>query len=184
MNEQGLAHFGNALYGFRWRLGLPQYPLKRIMLEKRTVAECVDLLGRHRTCSAHNYVMCDSQGGVADVEVRPEGTSVFEDGHPDWRVHANHYVTPDFARYEDNALPDSCDRLDRMRLLIRERWGDVTADTMKAILADHEGYPGGICRHGAANMHSVSGYVAEPSEGVLHVRRGHGCLGTWTAYEV
>jgi hypothetical protein len=55
---------------------------------------------------------------------------------------------------------------------------------MKGLLADHEGDPAGICRHGAASLHSISGYVAEPSQRVLHVRRGHGCLGTWTAYEV
>ena len=184
MNEHGLAHFANALYGFEWRLGLPHYPMKRVMLEQRRVTECVDLLKRHRTCSAHNVVMCDGEGNVADVEIRPEGVAEFEDDGPDWRVHTNHYVTEGFAGYEDDTLPDSCDRLDRMRLLIKERWGELDVDGMKDILKDHEGDPAGICRHGAKEMHSVSGYIAQPSEGLLHVRRGHGCIGTWTAYEV
>ena len=30
----------------------------------------------------------------------------------------------------------------------------------------------------------ISGYIAEPAQGVLHVRRGHGCLGTWQTYVV
>ena len=184
MNEHGVAHFANALYGFEWRPGLPHYPMKRVMLEKRNVQECIDVLKQHRTCSAHNVVMCDGEGNVADVEIRPEGVAEFEDDSSDWRIHTNHYVTGDFAPYEDNTLADSCDRLDRMRLLIRDHWGDVTADTMKGLLKDHEGDPGGICRHGAVNMHSISGYIAEPAKRVLHVRRGHGCLGTWTAYEV
>jgi isopenicillin-N N-acyltransferase-like protein len=184
MNEHGLAHFGNALYGFEWRTALPQYMLKRILLERRTVAECTELLQGHRTCAAHNVVMCDGQGGIADVEVRPETASVFEDDRPGWRVHANHYLTPDFAPHEDGTLPDSPGRLDRMRSLIREEWGGITADTMKGILSDHDGDPAGICRHGAAGLHSISGYVAEPSQRLLHIRRGHGCLGTWTAYEV
>ena len=184
MNEHGLAHFGNALYGFEWRPALPQYMLKRILLEQRTVAECTDLLGSHRSCAAHNVVMCDGQGSIADIEVRPEAASVFDDDRPGWRVHTNHYLTRDFIGYEDGTLPDSPGRLDRLRLLIREQWGDITADTMKAILADHDGDPAGICRHGAAGLHSISGYVAEPSKGVLHIRRGHGCLGAWTAYEV
>jgi hypothetical protein len=55
---------------------------------------------------------------------------------------------------------------------------------MKTILADHQGDPAAICRHGADNMISVSGYIAEPDKGLLHVRRGPGCTGTWTAYEV
>jgi isopenicillin-N N-acyltransferase-like protein len=184
MNEHGVAHFANALYGFQWRPGLAHYTLKRVMLEQTTVRECVEVLSRNRTCSAHNVIMCDGQGGVADVECRPEGVSEFKDDDPDWRVHTNHYLTPEFARHEDNTLPDSGDRLDRMRYLVRERWGDITVDVMKAILADHEGDPAGICRHGAENMHSISGYVAEPSQRLLHVRRGHGCLGTWSSYEV
>jgi isopenicillin-N N-acyltransferase-like protein len=116
--------------------------------------------------------------------VRPEKIVRFHDDHPDGLVHTNHYITPQFAPYETNSLPDSCPRLDRMRALTREAWGTITVETMKTILADHEGDPGGICRHGERGMHSVSGYIAEPSRGILHVRRGHGCLGTWQAYEV
>ncbi len=67
---------------------------------------------------------------------------------------------------------------------MQEAWGEITVDTMKAVLADHQGDPAGICRHGEKGMHSVSGYIAEPARGLLHVRRGHGCLGTWQAYEV
>ena len=71
-----------------------------------------------------------------------------------------------------------------MRSLVKEHWGSITVDTMKAILSDHDGDPAGICRHGKTRMHSISGYIAEPAKGVLHVRRGHGCLGTWHTYEV
>lgn len=180
MNSHGLTHFANALYDFKWQPGIPHYPLKRVMLEQQTVDQCVDLLAQHRACSAANAVIADGQGGIADVEVRPDGISVFEDDHPNWLIHANHYLTLDYASFETNSLPDSCPRLDRMRLLIRERWGQIDVDVMKSILADHEGDPGGICRHGAVKMHSISGYIAEPVKRLFHVRRGHGCLGTST----
>jgi isopenicillin-N N-acyltransferase-like protein len=155
-----------------------------VLLEQANVPDCLDILSRHATCSAANVVLCDRQGGMASVEVRPEGIAPFQDDNADWLVHANHYLTTDFAQHETNSLADSCPRLDRMRALLHQRWGDITVDVMKEILADHEGNPAGICRHGAVNMHSISGYIAEPMAGVLHVRRGHGCLGTWTAYEV
>ncbi len=184
MNEHGVSSFTNALYGCQWTPGLPHYPMKRVSLEQKTVQECIDVLEQYRACSARNVVMCDGQGGIADVEIRPEGIAEFTDDSPYWRIHTNHYVTPEFAPYEDNSLPDSFDRFDRMRSLIKERWGEITVDTMKEFLRDHDGDPAGICRHGADNMHSISGYVAEPAKGLLHVRRGHGCLGTWHAYEV
>jgi len=184
MNEQGVAHFANALYDCPWRPGLPHYPLKRLMLEQPTVAACIDLLHRHRTCSAANVVLCDGQGQIADVEVRPEGIARFADTHPDRLIHANHYLTAQFAPHETHSLPDSCPRLDRMRVLIQAHWGRLDVAALKTILADHEGEPAAICRHGAVNMHSISGYIAEPAARLFHVRRGHGCLGTWTSYTV
>ena len=93
-------------------------------------------------------------------------------------------MTDDFAAFETNSLADSCARLERMRALLRQQWGQISVDVMKEILADHEGEPAAICRHGAVKMHSISGYIAEPAAGMLHVRRGHGCLGTWTEYEI
>lgn len=184
MNETGLCHFANALYDAPWQPGLPHYPLKRVMLEQRSADDCVDLLARYRTCSAANALICDGAGEIRDVEVRPEGIALFADDHPDWVVHANHYLSSDFAAHETNSLPDSCPRLARMRGLVHAEWGQITVETMQRILADHAGDPGGICRHGAAGMHSISGYIAEPTRRRLHVRRGHGCLGTWTTYEV
>ncbi|HCR15870.1 MAG TPA: hypothetical protein DIU35_00160, partial [Candidatus Latescibacteria bacterium] len=104
--------------------------------------------------------------------------------NPDILLHTNHYLTDAFQEYEDNTLADSCPRLDRIGELVEAQLGEITVDTMKGILADHSGDPAGICRHGEKGMHSVSGYIAEPAKGVLHVRRGHGCLGSWVEYEV
>jgi isopenicillin-N N-acyltransferase-like protein len=184
MNEHGLCHFANALYDAPWQLGLPHYPLKRVMLEQRGADDCVAILAEHRTCSAANALIADAEGNVRDIEVRPEGISRFIDDHPDWVIHANHYLTNQFACHETNSLADSCPRLDRMRELVQAEWGRVDVGTMQRILADHQGDPAAICRHGDKGMHSISGYIAEPAKRILHVRRGHGCLGSWTAYEV
>ena len=184
MNAYGVAHFANALYDFQWRLGIPHYPLKRLMLEQQTVDDCIKLLDKHRACSAANVVLCDGCGNIADIEVRPEGIAPFDGQRRDCRLHTNHYIVPQFSHHETHSLPDSSPRLNRVTALIEENWGHITVETMKAVLADHEGYPASICRHGERNMHSISGYIAEPANGLLHVRRGHGCLGTWTAYAV
>ena len=117
-------------------------------------------------------------------EVRPDGMALFQGEHPDCLLHTNHYLTPEFAAYETDSFPDSRPRLARMRAVVKQNWGQITAETMKDVLADHEGDPAGICRHGSMGRHSILGYVAEPAKGLLHVRRGHGCLGTWQTHEV
>ena len=74
--------------------------------------------------------------------------------------------------------------LSRIQQLVQQHWGTIDVDVLKRFLADHEGDPAAICRHGGRNSWSVAGYIADPTEGVLHVRRGFGCTGTWTEYEV
>jgi len=184
MNEYGLALFNNALFDYDWQMGLPRQPLKRVILEKGTVEECIDLLRRHRTCSAANVLLGDGQGEIAGIEIRPDGIVRFQDDHPDYCLHTNHYLTDQFIPFETNSIPDSIPRLGRLRTLVKENWGRITVDTMKSILADHDDEAGGICRHGATGWYSISGYIAEPAKRLLHIRRGHGCLGMWQTYEV
>lgn len=184
MNQHGLAHFANALYDAPWQMGLPHYPIKRIALEQNNLNDCLKIIKQNPTCSAGNMIFCLPNNQIADIEIRPNGVAQFTDTHPDSILHANHYLTPQFTPHETNSLADSCPRLDRMRTLIQNHWGTITVDTMKTLLADHQGDPAAICRHGAENMISVSGYIAEPNKGLLHVRRGLGCTGTWAAYEV
>ena len=106
MNQFGMCLFANALYDAQWQLGLPKYPMKRVLLEQRTVQAGIELLAQNRLCSANNLVLADGQGNVADVEERPEGIAIFQDEHPQRRLHANHYVTGEFQGYETNSLPE------------------------------------------------------------------------------
>ncbi len=184
MNDFGVAHFANSLFGYDLRAGVPHYPMKRVLLEQKTVGDAIALLRQHNQCAAGNLMLADGQGEIADVEIRPEGVAVYNDEHPDMRLHSNHYVAPEFAAFEDNTVADSPARLCRMRALVKSSWGKITVDVLKKILADHEGDPAGLCRHGATNWHTIFGYIAEPAKGVIHLRRGHGCIGTWATYKV
>ena len=183
MNEYGLAHFNNTLYNYTWRLALPRQPLKRVLLEQRTVAECVTVLERWRVCSAANTVLCDRQS-IADIEIRPEACAVWPGDHPDARLHTNHYLTTEFTVHETDTVADSRSRLDRLAALSGGAWGRITVEMIKGWLADHAGDPAGICRHGAGGWHTIAGYIAEPAKGLFHIRRGHGCTGNWQTYEV
>jgi hypothetical protein len=184
MNQYGVSNFTNGVQDFEWQPGLPHYPLKRVMMEKQSTDECVALLRNERACGAANIVLCDSQGDFASVEVRPDRVVVFVDDHQDRLVHTNHYLSEEFASH-DKPQPNSYQRLARMRALIQEHWGCIDVETLKGFLSDHEGDPTGICRHGGpTESHSIAGYIAEPAKGLLHIRRGHGCLGSWQTYEV
>ena len=185
MNEYGVANYANSVYDFEWQPGLPHYPLKRVCLEQRTVDDCIGLFRQHPTCSAANTMLGDGQGNMVSLESRPEeGIALYHGEHPDAIIHTNHYLTKEFAHFEAGSLPDSFTRYQRMMALVKAHWGEITVDTLKGFLADHEGDPAGICRHGLRGMHTTSGHIAEPQKGLLHIRRGHGCLGSWETYRV
>jgi isopenicillin-N N-acyltransferase-like protein len=188
VNGHGVAHFANSLAGGpRWRRGLPHYPLKRLFYAGRTISGCLELLDRYPVCSSGNYVLAGAGGEILDVELTPEGYGTLDDGGEGFIVHANHFLSPRFATPETDAasLPDSCNRQRRLREQITAEFGDLSVPHLQRFLADHDGYPGSICRH----LHesdtvgkTAASLIAEPEAGRLHVCRGNPCEGTWRTY--
>jgi hypothetical protein len=132
LNAVGVAHFANSLGGGpAWQVGLPHYPIKRLMLEQRTVDEVLALLRRVPVCSSANYVCCDGAGRIADVELTPAGFALLEDQGAGFLAHSNHFVCGPYAGPDTDAasVPDSFPRLARLRELLAGRYGRVTVKT-------------------------------------------------------
>jgi isopenicillin-N N-acyltransferase-like protein len=195
LNAAGVAHMANDLGdgGPGKRFALPHYPLKRLMLECTTLHEVLEVLRRVPLWFNGNYVLCDGQGGILDVEATSVGPEVLEDDGRGWIAHTNHYCATRYAIPENAAATyaDSFPRLDRIRALLAEHAPHVTVDDVKDALADHCGFPAGICRHARADDPSdgfetagvtVAGLVAEPERGLLHVAPGNPCASPFTTY--
>ena len=74
MNSVGLAHFANALGGGPGgKFAMPHYPLKRMMLECTSLEQAADLLRRVPLNSNGNYVLCDGEGSILDIEATTAG---------------------------------------------------------------------------------------------------------------
>lgn len=194
LNAAGIAHFANSLGGGpAWKRGLPHYPLKRMMLEQRSLRDVLEALTRVPVCSSGNYVLCDGMGRIADVELTPAGLALLDDQGEGFIAHSNHFVGAAFAcRATDTAsVPDSRPRLTRMRTLLAERFGKLTVEDLKTFLADHDGAPTSICRHPhdgpdhssvSSRGRTVASLIAEPATGRLHISRGNPCLAGYTTY--
>jgi isopenicillin-N N-acyltransferase-like protein len=194
LNAAGVAHFANSLGGGPpWRFALPHYPVKRMMLEQQTLDGVLALLRRMPVCSSGNYVLCDGQGRIADVELTPEGFALLEDRGEGYLVHTNHFLCgPHACLANDTAsVPDSFPRLRRIRDLVAGKLGRLTVEDLKQILADHDGQPTAICRHPhggpdhpsvSARGKTVASLIAEPGVGRLHVARGNPCQAGYATY--
>ena len=196
LNAAGVAHFANSLGGGpAWRFGLPHYPVKRLMLEQRTVGDVLDLLRRVPGCSSGNYVLCDGAGRIADVELTPEGFALTEDEGAGFLAHSNHFLCGPYACPASDAasLPDSFPRYRRMHALLAGRVGRLTVEDVQGFLSDHDGQPTSICRHPhdgpdhpsvSARGRTTAALIAEPSEGRLRVSKGNPCQSAFAEYRL
>lgn len=196
LNEAGVAHFANALGGGpAWKRGLPHYPVKRMMLECRTIDEILDLLGRVPVCSNGNYVVCDGRGQTGDIELTPSGFAVIRDQGEGFINHTNHFLCAPYACEANHqaSVTDSFPRLERVRNLLADRFGTLTVVDLQTILADHDGHPTAICRHPhngpdhpsvSARGRTIASLIAEPAAHRLNVARGNPCQASYVTYQL
>ncbi|MHB1006286.1 MAG: C45 family autoproteolytic acyltransferase/hydrolase [Chloroflexota bacterium] len=184
LNSAGVTFFQNALSTPVWQgTAMPHYLMKRVLLEQRGREGCLGVFRRARLCSSGNYVLAD-RDGVWDMEVTPDGFAALpvED---DLVVHTNHFLDSELAKHEAllSALPDSADRLPRMRTLLRAERGQITLAAVQRMLSDHANGPASICRH-QDEMITISSIVAEPDQGRLHVSVGNPCVNPYVTYSL
>ena len=121
VNSAGLAHFENALGGGPSnRFGIPHYPVERMMLECDRLDRAIDLLRTMPLASNANYVMCDGQGNIADIEATTAGAEVLPDRGAGYFAHTNHFICSRYALEENykRSLADSFPRQERIDSLI------------------------------------------------------------------
>ena len=195
INEYGVSQFANALGGGPgWKFALSHYPLKRLILEQRSLAEVLQLMREFPVCSNGNYMLADGSGAILDVELTSEGPFV-PVGQSRFLVHSNHFLCPEHACDANwqHSLPDSFPRLDRLRTLIDEKFGSILLKDIQRFLADHDGHPVSICRHShagpsgpmlASSGKTVAALIAEPEQHRLHVALGNPCENPFVTYSL
>ncbi|MBC7816834.1 MAG: hypothetical protein IAG10_08105 [Planctomycetaceae bacterium] len=195
INEHGVSHFANALGGGpAWKFALSHYPLKRLILEQRSLRDVLRLMRELPVCSNGNYMLADGSGAILDVELTSDGPFV-PDLQDRFLVHSNHYLCSEHACDANFrlSLSDSFPRLDRMRTLIDGKFGSIGLEDVQRFLADHDGHPVSICRHSHAGPEgpmlgpsgkTVAALIAEPEQRRLHVSLGNPCENPFVTYSL
>ena len=181
MNEHGISNFANALYNFQTQNGIPHYILKRKLLEQKSLENCKKILNTINVSEAANVLISDKTN-IIDFEFHNKTRYQYKSDDQDSVIHTNHYLTDELIKFEDNTLIDSPIRLQRMQYLIKNIYGNINLDNIKNILGDHFNFPSSICRHGADNMDTISGYIAAPENKTIYIRKGFGCEMNWQSY--
>jgi isopenicillin-N N-acyltransferase like protein len=169
-----------------WRMGMPHYPFKRLMLACESLDDCIALARRWPFASGGSYVVGDRSGRVATLEIVPDddGVRVLW-GKGGAAFHTNHWLSVDLVGRDEllSQLPDSPRRYGDMEGCVLTQGGHIAVRSMQGVLARHEGWPASICRH-EVDMRTVASFIANVRTGDLYVCRGNPCGGSYERYRL
>ncbi|KFC72226.1 Acyl-coenzyme A:6-aminopenicillanic acid acyl-transferase precursor [Bosea sp. LC85] len=180
MNAAGLAITANYLDSDRdyRQQGVPLALIRRKVLEQTHLAFAIRAVATTQKTCSNNMILSSAEGFAVNYECAPdEAFAVYpSDG---LIVHANHWVSPiALGKLRDTGLvnvPDSVYRDWRVRRLLEQGGGTLSAAEVKAALFDDFATPYSVCRPprpGLRDAHlsaTVAMVVMEPASGVMEV---------------
>jgi hypothetical protein len=185
----GMSIFRNALYSTADAAkGLTMVQWGLLALAGKTTEQAGELAKKFGIQQAGNCLISDGAGKSLSVEFNAGGVSLVpaQDGIA---THANHPVGRETALFYGSQpeiqISSSCFRMSRLRELLNNERGRLTAQKAMSALADHEKYPFGLCRHLVdKDISTTAGVIAEPTKGKLHVVRGNPCCAWPVTYNI
>ncbi len=167
------------------------YPfiIRRILSSVR-IGDAIDRVVAQRRASGMNYVLCDTNGEIYDLETTATDYEVIcpFDGP---MAHANHYLTDrlkPFERRQWDARGQSILRWGRATRLLKAA-DNRTPETLQDTLSDRVNAPIGICRHnevkdGEACGQTIAGVVLDPPGKRAWFTKGPTGTNEWKEYSV
>lgn len=192
LNSEGIGMVANALSTGNCVPGVPVHFLLRKVLESPALADAVESVAVANRANCVNFLLGTQEGEFLDIEAAPEDFGVLtrEDGGS--LYHTNHFLAPNMVcrvrDYGKVILPDTFQRLGRIKDLIRERAGKVDFAACREFLSDHRNAPDSICRHEdehdpeGKRLGSVYGVILDLTGRVLWISDGNPCQGRFFPY--
>lgn len=150
-------------------------------MQKKSASEAMDVLSA--TSRGVGYVhVVDRNGIMTGIESVYDDYMIIDPQH-NILTHANNYETTKFSANDPARIyiPDSFRRSDRIKELIRGKYGTITAEAMMKAMEDHENHPKSICSHVDPSQPAVfasmtvASFVMIPAQGRMFVSQGPPC---------
>jgi isopenicillin-N N-acyltransferase-like protein len=186
-NSAGVGLCVNLLGSDVNRVGASFHTLARRVLESGSALEAVWSVTGSMRAGSGNFVIGSATGEIVDVEYTPVGFGL-QFPASGFVAHANHFLQAqpgvrDRLQVLPSMSPATYFRQARVDQLLRTTTASGTVDKarVKEILADHQGAPEGICRHGGqVGTQRVLGrtnvsVVMDLTSGVIDMAHGYAC---------
>jgi isopenicillin-N N-acyltransferase-like protein len=135
------------------------------------------------------YGFASAGGDIIGIETRPGDYSVITPER-DMIIHTNHYLTERFKKGDKMfgfMEGDSYIRIQRLRKLMEDHYGELTVELMGKFLTDHSDYPRSICKHtdmGVQLGETLAAEIMVPEDGTLYATWGQPCKYEYVEYKL
>lgn len=158
------------------------------VMRQNNLNEAMEIL-KNTARGLEYYHMADAKGNLIGIESIQDGFNIIYP-HRDVLVHSNHYLTEEFKKGDmaSQIIPDSYQRVERIKKLINDHYGDITPEVMMRIMADHENIPTSICRHVDEKMppqfrsETLASFIMVPEDNSMYAVYGNPCKYEYTKY--
>lgn len=132
--------------------------------------------------SSFAVIIADNRGHMALVERTHESFSAHS-ATEGWLIHTNHFLDQGFARDDlgKKMFPDTVARYKTLQNAVLAR-PKFSLDDIKALMANHDGKPNGVCRHG--RQKTIASILMCPDDGTLIVTQGNPCMANWETFKL
>lgn len=183
-NAAGIALTGNQVYPNDCKPGVPRQLMVRAIMGARRLGEALQTCVLPERASNYNNIVADASGEIFSME----GSATDMEAiyiKDDILAHANHYVSLPMREYEADRgeITNSLVRHHRAFRLLRESYGEITVETMMAIMKDHTNYPASICMHGI-NYRTAYSMVIQLNELRCWIGKGRPCEAQYFEYQL
>jgi isopenicillin-N N-acyltransferase-like protein len=191
MNSAGLGMVLNVMYSpaEKQALNVPfAYVISKAMRQER-IGDALGVVCASGRSILH-YTFASAEGDIISIETHPDGFNVLYPER-DMLVHTNHYLTDRFKGVDNSFFMsmegDSYIRLQRIKKLIDERYGELTPEIMMEFLSDHTDYPRSICKHADKGVNlgeTIAAIIIVPEDGVMYIAYGQPCKYEFVKYQL
>ncbi len=190
LNAEGIGIAIDSVYPTDGGVGVPRILCSRAVLQARSISQAIRACVPKLRAGGYGYLLADPHGELYCVETSATTHDILY-GEEGWLVHANHYLTPKMRALEEpGTYANSNVRLNRARRLVKAQLGQVTVESLQAVLRDHVSYPDSICAHEdpAEPLHerdqTLVSLVMDLTERVMWTAPGPPCQGEYLPYQL
>lgn len=176
----------NATFGQDYSMNIPVGCYLPKVMRQNTVNDAIDELKRVARGLGY-YHLASSTGEIIGIEsstddyeiIKPEKNTLF---------HSNHYLTQRFKSQDMASIyvQDSFHRIERIKTLANQKYGNITPQLMMEILSDHDKHPKSVCSHETKQFPSTTlgSFIMVPEDGIMYIAYGNPCSHEYIEYRL